>query len=102
VATYLWAADQRDPEGLAACFTADATVLDEGVTYTGRDEIRSWREKTIGQWEYTTTVLGSESVSPQEFRVTVRLDGNFPGGTAEITQRFTLADGLISALVTGG
>jgi hypothetical protein len=62
----------------------------------------AWRAATIDKWEYTTTVLGAEPGPADEFRVTVRLDGNFPGGTAELTQQFTLRDGLIARLVTGG
>ncbi len=30
--------------------------------------------------------------------VLVRLDGNFPGGTAALRHRFILADGIICAL----
>ena len=37
-------------------------------------------------------------IGDNRFRVTGRLDGNFPGGTANLNFHFTLAGGLISYL----
>ncbi|AHH99817.1 hypothetical protein GCM10010174_44940 [Kutzneria viridogrisea] len=98
VTRYLAAADSQDPAACAECFTEDGTVLDEGVTYLGHAEIVRWREKTLGKWTYTTEVTGSEPVSAEQHRVTVRVAGDFPGGQADLTYSFTLRDGLISAL----
>ncbi len=98
VTRYLAAADAQDAKALAACFAPDGTALDEGVTYTGRDEIIGWREKLAGSWTYTTTVTGSAPVSDDEYRVSVHLVGDFPGGEADLNYSFTLRDGLITAL----
>jgi ketosteroid isomerase-like protein len=98
ITRYLRAADEKDAKTLAACFTADGTVLDEGVTYTGHDEIVGWREGALSKWTYTTAVLRTESVSDHEHLVFVHIEGNFPGGQADLTYRFILNDGLISAL----
>jgi uncharacterized protein (TIGR02246 family) len=101
ISRYLQAADAQDPAALAACFTDDGTVVDEGHTYTGRAEIISWREQTASQWIYTTTITGSEPVSPSQFRVTAHLEGNFPGGVADLAFDFTLKDDLIATLSIG-
>jgi uncharacterized protein (TIGR02246 family) len=101
ITRYLKAADDKDAHALAAAFTPDGTVVDEGHTYRGRDEIIGWREALAGQFEYTTEVLTSEPTSTDEYRVTVRVVGNFPGGTADLGYDFTLRDGLISALSIG-
>jgi hypothetical protein len=101
ISRYLQAADAQDPSALAACFTDDGTVVDESHTYTGRDEIIGWREKTASQWIYTTTVTGSEPVGASRFRVTAHLEGDFPGGVADLAFDFTLQGDLISALSIG-
>ncbi|MET1071673.1 MAG: nuclear transport factor 2 family protein [Umezawaea sp.] len=101
VTRYLEAADAGDGRAVAECFSADGTVVDEGVTYRGRAEIVGWREKTAGQWTYTSTVVGSEAVGDDRYRVTAHLEGDFPGGQVDLKFDFTVHDGLISALVIG-
>jgi hypothetical protein len=101
IVRYLKAADDKDAHSLAECFTADGTVVDEGTTYRGRAEIIGWREALAGQFEYTTEVLTSEPVDADAYRVTVRAEGNFPGGVAELGYDFRLRDGLIAALTIG-
>jgi ketosteroid isomerase-like protein len=100
IEAYLAAAQANDAAALAACFTADGSVLDEGNSYRGHAEIIRWREG-LHQWTYTVEVLGSEPVSDTAHRVAVRLDGNFPGGTADLGYDFQLAGGLISELRIG-
>jgi uncharacterized protein (TIGR02246 family) len=98
VTRYLAAAEAEDPNALAACFTPDGTVLDEGRTYTGRDEIIAWRKSIATQWTYTTQLTGSQAIGPDDYRITVHLEGDFPGGVVDLNYRFQLRDGLIAAL----
>jgi len=98
VTRYLAAADAGDLPSLADCFAPDGTVLDEGRTYRGRGEIIGWREALAGTWTYTSSVTASEPVSAQVYRVNVRVEGDFPGGVADLTYRFTLREGLIEDL----
>jgi ketosteroid isomerase-like protein len=98
VIRYLAAADAKDPKAVADCFADDGTVLDEGVTYTGHDEIVGWREQTLSKWTYTTTVTGTEPLSADRYRVRVHLSGDFPGGEADLAFDFTISEGLITAL----
>jgi uncharacterized protein (TIGR02246 family) len=95
---YLKAADDQDFEALAACFTEDGVALDEGETHVGREAIRRWREGTVAKWTYTTTVTATERVRDDRFNVAVHVEGDFPGGTAELVEAFTLRDGLIEHL----
>ena len=99
IARYLRAADEKDFQALAACFTEDGSVVDEGKTYVGRDAIRGWREGTVAQWTYTTTVTGTEQVAGNRYDVAIHLEGDFPGGEVDLTQAFTVSDGLIGHLV---
>jgi ketosteroid isomerase-like protein len=101
ITRYLGAADTKDATALADCFAADGTVVDEGVTYTGRAEIRAWREQLAGQFTYTSVVTGSTPVSAEEHRVTAHIEGDFPGGQADLTYTFVVREGLIAALHIG-
>jgi hypothetical protein len=94
---YLRLATGADYAAMAACFTTDATVTDEGQTYHGRDEIRAWREKLAAAFDYTVRVLRVEG----EYRVTALVEGTFPGSPVELTYNFRLRDGLISELAIG-
>jgi hypothetical protein len=98
IARYLRAEEEGDLAWLLGCFTQDAKVTDERQTFSGRDEIRRWREEVASKYEYTVDVLGSETVSENEHVVIARLDGNFPGGTVELRHRFVLQDGLVREL----
>ena len=98
VLRYLAAADAGDWPALADCFTDDGVVRDEGETHVGRAQIIAWREKVAAAFVWTTTLLGTEATGEDEFTVSMRIDGNFPGGTADLRQRFQLRDGLIAVL----
>ncbi len=98
VARYLEAADRGDIEALAACFSPDGTVVDEGVTYRGPDEIARWREELNSTWEYTSTVTGFRPAGDDRFTVHVLVEGNFPGGRADLTYSFSVRGDELSAL----
>ena len=99
ITRYLRAADEQDLDALAACFAEEGSVVDEGETHVGREAIREWREGTVAQWTYTTTVTGTERVGDDRYDVTVHLEGDFPGGEVDLTQAFTVRDGLIGRLL---
>ena len=98
ISQYLDVAVEGDAATLLGCFTGDAVVHDEGQTFHGHDGVKRWRETVTSRFTYAVTVLGSEEVSPDKWVIAVRLDGNFPGGTAHLRFRFALRDGLISEL----
>lgn len=96
---YLAAAAEDDTATLVACFMEDGQVTDEGKTYRGRDEIRAWRERLAGAYEYTVEVLGTEQTGDGRYRVRTNVEGNFPGGQVELAYDFRLRGDLISELV---
>lgn len=98
VANFMDAAARRDYDALAACFAEDATVADEERTHRGRNEIRQWQADTRAKWDYTVTIIGGEPAGENEYVVAVRLQGNFPGGQADLNYRFTMRDSLIGRL----
>jgi hypothetical protein len=97
VTRYFEADARRDVDATLALFTDDAEVVDEGRTWRGAEEIRTWREGPASRYEYTVEVIGAEPIADGVL-VTGHLEGDFPGGTADLTWRFTLDDDRVRRL----
>ena len=102
VSNHLALSDRDDIDAVVACFTNDAVVLDEDRHWRGAAEIRQWRENVAAAFEYTVAIIGSEALGEvdgaQRYAVYTHLEGNFPGGQVDLTNRFTLRGDLITAL----
>ena len=96
---FLEAEHEGDPEALASCFRPDGIVLDEGRTHIGHDEIIGWRREAAAAYEYTATVTAEERLGPDAHRVVKHLEGDFPGGVANLEYLFALRDLQIAALM---
>jgi ketosteroid isomerase-like protein len=99
VTTYLTAHRVRDIATAISKFTTDAAVTDEGQTFHGPEAIRSWLGSAGGEYTFTTEFTGATMTDAVHVDVTQRLEGNFPGGVADLHYRFTLAGDSISLLV---
>jgi hypothetical protein len=98
IRAYLTAHQSRDDAAAVQAFAADATVTDEGKTHTGIQAIRAWRQRASTEYTYTTELTGLRQDAGDVWVVGVRLEGNFPGGVADLEQRFTVRDGTIADL----
>lgn len=99
IARYYAASEAGDVDRTVACFSPRASVVDDGWTHDGTDEIRAWRDGLASAFTYTLVVTGIDRVRDREYVVTTHLEGDFPGGSVDLTNRFTLGDGLILSLV---
>jgi hypothetical protein len=99
VTTYLTAHRTRDVGTALAAFTTDAAVTDEGHTVHGRDAIADWLGSAGSEFTFTTEFVGATPIDAAHIDVVQRLEGDFPGGVADLHYRFTLDGDLISALV---
>src|SRR5580765_1410153 len=102
ISDYLVASDRGDLDALVACFTEDAVVFDEDREWRGRAGIRQWRENVATAYEYTVEVRDAAALGlvegVQRHDVYTHLEGNFPGGTVDLTNRFALRDERIASL----
>lgn len=98
ISTYLNAQDARDAETAVPLFRPDGVVTDEGNDFHGHDEIRGWITNAASEFTYTTEVTGASRLDETRYDVIHHLEGDFPGGVADLHFRFTLRDGLIQAL----
>jgi ketosteroid isomerase-like protein len=99
VTTYLTAHQTRDVTAAIAVFTPDAAVTDEGHTFQGRDAIADWLGNAGSEFTFTTEFVGATAAEAAHIDVLQRLEGDFPGGVADLHYRFTLEGDLISRLV---
>ena len=96
IAAY-FAADRRDSEAVARCFTNEAVVTDEGRTHTGLAAIKAWRAAASAQYSYVAEPLALEKTD-RRYVVTSRVTGDFPGSPVDLRFIFALERGRIASL----
>ncbi|WP_426501628.1 nuclear transport factor 2 family protein [Streptomyces sp. D54] len=89
----------RDADTASSFFAEDAVIVDQDETFRDREETYAFLRDAGSEFEYTTEQIGAHRVDDTHWVVTVRLEGTFPGGVAELDYRFELRDGLIAGLV---
>lgn len=99
ITTYLDAHVRRDVAVAITTLTPDAAVTDEGRTYRGHDEIRDWLGRAGSEFTYTTRFIGATTVDDSHVDVLQRIEGDFPGGVADLHYRFALDGDSISRLI---
>ncbi len=99
ITNYLTAHRDRDVRAAIEAFTPDAVVTDEGHNYRGRDRIRDWLVSAGAEYRYTTEFISATTSGAAHVDVLAHLEGDFPGGTADLRFRFTMDGALISRLV---
>ena len=82
-----WQAGEADT--VAALFADDAVATDQGETFRGKTEIRRWIDESIHLFTTTLTFLGAREVDGM-VGASYRLEGDFPGGVAELEYQFHL------------
>jgi ketosteroid isomerase-like protein len=102
ISEYLVASDRGDAEAVASCFAEDAVVVDEGREWRGAAAIRRWRDTVATAYQYTVQVTGAEALGQvdgaERHDVHIHLEGNFPGGQVDLTDRFALRGRRIARL----
>lgn len=98
VRTFMNALDAREVDRALATLATDAVVTDEGHDYKGHDEIGAWIATAATEFTYTTEFTGA-STNATGVDVGQHLEGDFPGGVADLHYRFTLDGTAISRVV---
>ena len=89
----------RDADTASKYLTEDVVAVDQGETFRGREDVHAFLRDAGSEFEYTTEQVGARRVDDAHWVVTVRLEGTFPGGVAELDYRFALRDDLVAELV---
>lgn len=96
IAAY-FSADRTDAAAVAACFTDNAVVKDEGKTHRGKAEITAWKTGTASKYTYTSTPIAIAEDGDRTV-VTSHLVGDFPGGEVDLRHFFGIEGGKIASL----
>jgi hypothetical protein len=98
IATYIATEKARDLDAQMALFTEHAFVHDEGRDYHGLDAVRGWKRDAWGRFDYRIEPLNI-SRDGEVIRLEVRLEGNFPGSSVELSCSFGMSGERIASLV---
>jgi len=99
IRAYLAARAVGDAEAAVRTFADDAIVVDEGRTFRGTAEVLDFLCTAGAEFTYTTEIVGAERVDDHHWVAHVRLEGDFPGGVAELAFRFAVVDDLVTELL---
>jgi ketosteroid isomerase-like protein len=88
VRTYFTAAVAADQEPYVALFAPDATVEDEGRSFTGRQAVREWRRDVPD----VTYAPGEVVADADGWAVRATVAGDFPGSPVELGYWFCFDD----------
>lgn len=97
IADYFAADSKKGAGAVAACFADDAVFRDEGHSYNGVEAIRQWKADASTKYTYTVEPFAI-SREGERTVVTSHLEGDFPGGTADLRYYFRLEGGKIADL----
>ena len=98
VSGFLAAQVGTDHAATLAHFADDATVVDDGKSFAGRDAILGWLSREASEFTFTSTTVKTEKHDEARYTVTNHLEGNFPGGTADLRFQFFVSGGRIASL----
>lgn len=96
---FLLAHRARDADTAIAAFTPDAVVADEGRSFRGTEQVLEFLGSAGAEFTYTTELVGAERTDDEHWAALIRIEGDFPGGVADLTYRITLDDGRIFELL---
>lgn len=74
-------------------------VVDQGESFRGTEEILGFLPEAGAEFSYTTELISARRIDEERWLVTNRLEGNFPGGVADLDYRFTMNGDSIAELV---
>ena len=99
---YLQAHTARDADTAIRAFTTDAVVRDQDEVFRGTEEVLDFLRHAGAEFTYTTELRGAERTDDEHWVALVHIEGDFPGGVADLRYAFVLDGGLIGELTIGG
>lgn len=101
IRAFLAAQTAGETDAAARTFTEDAVVTDQGETFRGTEQVRDFLQHAGSEFTYTTELVAARRLDDDHWVAVNHLEGDFPGGVADLDYRFTLAGDLIAELAIG-
>ena len=101
VADLVQAQNNQDSVAYANCFSATATVVDEGKRHQGKAEIQHWIAEANRKYKTVMKPLSFTQAGTAGM-LSAEISGSFPGSPVVLTYHLELNDNLIQSLkITG-
>ncbi|MBB5284902.1 hypothetical protein HNQ92_003050 [Rhabdobacter roseus] len=98
---FIQSQNELDSTVFANYFTEQATVFDEGSSYSGRDEIKQWIQQATEKYSMQLKPLNFNQIGSKG-KLTVEVTGTFPGSPAVMQYHFEWDGPAIRSLkITG-
>ncbi len=97
IAAFFHATNTREFADFLSLFTPDAHVNDEANDHYGA-EIAAWIDRATADTKPTADVTDIAR-NGEQFVITARVSGNFPGSPIQLRYHFTLKEGKIATLL---
>lgn len=94
---FIKAQNELDSTAFANYFTAQATVSDEGSSYSGREEIKQWIQAATEKYNMQLTPIDFTQTGSKG-KLTVEVSGTFPGSPIVMNYHLELDGSSISSL----
>lgn len=101
IRAFLAAHTASEASAALRCLTEDVVVTDQGETFRGTEQVRDFLQHAGSEFSYTTELVAARRPDDTHWVAVLHLEGDFPGGVADLDYRFTLTDDLISELTIG-
>lgn len=89
IRAFLQAQEARDADTALALLVPGAVISDLGETFSGEDSLRRFVSEAGTEFTYTTKIT-KVARDAEIWVVGHHLEGNFPGGTADLDYRFAV------------
>ena len=97
IRAFLEAQEARDADAALGLLGPSAVVSDVGESFSGEDSLRRFVTEAGAEFTFTTEVTDVRR-DGETWVVGHHLEGDFPGGTADLDYRFVLAGDRIERL----
>jgi ketosteroid isomerase-like protein len=97
IRAFLEAQEARDADAVLALLTPGAVVSDVGESFSGEDSLRRFVSEAGAEFQYTSAIT-KVTRDGEIWVVGHHLEGDFPGGVADLDYRFALEGEQIERL----
>ena len=97
IRAFLQAQEARDTDAALTLLTPQAVITDVGESFSGDEALRRFVGEAGAEFTYTDEITAVNR-DGDVWVVSHHLEGDFPGGKADLDYRFALEDGCIERL----
>ncbi|NYE36134.1 ketosteroid isomerase-like protein [Nocardioides cavernae] len=88
----------REVDAAMRLLVAEPLVVDQDETFAGAEQVRGFLRGAGTEFTYTTELVAARRTDAGHWVAVLHLEGDFPGGVADLDYTFDLAGDLIAAV----